>query len=171
MVWPSEAFILCAKTRPMTSLAKGHDQRDGPRWIGFRRCDAQDDRQRGSACGQMQKVAPGKFHEFSPKINLKDELQIRNARRPMAPTLPIATIGSPARPAGSLGKMLHQLCELAKGTTRTFLLQRMSPLMAHLGRFARRTKVVSYLRYGGRAGRMAAVAVVDPNRNSTESPK
>jgi len=40
-------------------------------------------------------------------------------------------IGISARPAGSLGKMLHQLCELAKGTTRTFLLQRMSPLMAH----------------------------------------
>jgi hypothetical protein len=77
----------------------------------------------------MQEFATVKFHEFSPKINLKDELQIRNARRPMAPTLPVAMIESPARPAGSLGKMLHRLCELAKGTTRTFLLQRMSPLM------------------------------------------
>jgi hypothetical protein len=66
------------------------------------------------------RVMLGKFHEFSPKINLKDEIQIRNARRPIAPTLPIAMIGSPARPAGSLGKMLHQLCELAKGTTQTF---------------------------------------------------
>ena len=39
-------------------------------------------------------------------------------------------IGISARPASSLGKMLHQLCELAQGTTWTFLLQRMSPLLA-----------------------------------------
>jgi hypothetical protein len=78
----------------------------------------------------MQKLSAWKFHEFSPTINLKDELQIGNARWPMAPTLPIAMIGNPVRPAGSLGKMLHQLCELAKGTTRTFLLQPMSLLMA-----------------------------------------
>ena len=49
-----------------------------------------DGRQRGSARGQMQEFAAGKFHEFFPKINLKDELQIRNARLPMAPMLPIA---------------------------------------------------------------------------------
>jgi len=32
----------------------------------------------------------------------------------------------------------------------------------HLCRLGRRTKVVSYLRYGGRASRMAAIAVFDP---------
>ena len=48
---------------------------------------------------------------------------------PTAPVLPISMMGSPAHPAGSLGKMLHQLCELAKENTRTFLLQRMSPLI------------------------------------------
>jgi hypothetical protein len=65
---------------------------------------------------QTQQLAAEKFHEFSPKINLKDELQIRNARRPMAPTQPIAMIGSPARPAGSSGKMLR--VKLVCGSTK-----------------------------------------------------
>jgi hypothetical protein len=40
-------------------------------------------------------------------------------------------------------------------------LQRGSPKLAHLRRFAC-TKVVSFLRYYGRAGRTAAEAVFDP---------
>jgi hypothetical protein len=44
--------------------------------------------------------------------------------------LPIEIIGIPARPAGSSGKMLHQLCELAEGAMPTFLLQCMSPQLA-----------------------------------------
>jgi hypothetical protein len=49
---------------------------------------------------------------------------------PIAPLLPIEIIGIPARPAGSSGKMLHQLCKLAEGAMPTFLLQCMSPFMA-----------------------------------------
>ena len=45
----------------------------------------------------------------------------------MASVLPIAMIGISARPAGSSGKMLHQLREQAEEATTTFLLQRMSP--------------------------------------------
>jgi len=51
-------------------------------------------------------------------------------RPPTATVLPIAMIGTSARPAGSSGKMLHQLCELAEAATPTFLLQRMSPFVA-----------------------------------------
>jgi hypothetical protein len=36
--------------------------------------------------------------------------------------LPIAMIGISARPAGSLGKMLHQFREQAEGATSRFLL-------------------------------------------------
>src|SRR5215471_21694966 len=43
-----------------------HDDRDCPRWIGFRSRDTRKSRQRGSACCQMQKLpAMGKFH-FEP---------------------------------------------------------------------------------------------------------
>jgi hypothetical protein len=49
---------------------------------------------------------------------------------PTAPALPIAMIGISARPAGSLGKMLHQLRDHTEGAIPTFLLQRMSPFMA-----------------------------------------
>jgi hypothetical protein len=51
----------------------------------------------------------------------------------MASVLSIAMIGISARPAGSSGKMLHQLCEVAEGATPTFLLQRMSPVLALSG--------------------------------------
>jgi hypothetical protein len=36
-----------------------------PRWIGLRPRDARHRRQRGSACGQMQKISAGKFY-FEP---------------------------------------------------------------------------------------------------------
>jgi len=42
---------------------------------------------------------------------------------PTAPLLSIAMIGISARPAGSLGKMLHQLCDYTEGAALTFLLQ------------------------------------------------
>src|SRR6266481_9628552 len=42
------------------------------------------------------------------------------------------------------------------------------PSMAHLCRLARCTKVVSYLRYYGRAGRTVAIAVFDPDRSRAE---
>jgi hypothetical protein len=48
---------------------------------------------------------------------------------PTAPVLPIAMIGISARPAGSLGKMLHQFREQAEGATSRFLLRCMSPEM------------------------------------------
>jgi hypothetical protein len=54
-------------------------------------------------------------------------------RRPPTPSLlPIAMIEISARPAGSSGKMLHHLGAQAEGATPAFLLQRISPFMAHL---------------------------------------
>src|SRR5262245_9574305 len=41
------------------------DQSHWPRWIGLRPSSPQRGRQRGSACGQMQKLSAGKFH-FEP---------------------------------------------------------------------------------------------------------
>ena len=55
-------------------------------------------------------------------------------RPPIVPALPIAMIGISAPPAGSSGKMLHQLREQGEGATATFLLQRISPLLAHRDR-------------------------------------
>src|SRR5712671_665150 len=43
--------------------------------------------------------------------------------------------------------------------------------LAHLCRLTRCTKVVSYLRYCGRAGRTAAIAVFDPERTCKEPKK
>src|SRR5215467_14896855 len=68
-----------------TSRRIRYDHRDWPRRIGLSPCAVRDGRQRGSARGQMQEFAAGKFHEFFPKINLKDELQIAvNTRRTCA---------------------------------------------------------------------------------------
>ena len=49
----------------------------------------------------------------------------------MAPALPIYNDRDSACPAGSSGKMLHLLCELAKNSADV-LLQRTSPFMAPL---------------------------------------
>ena len=45
---------------------KADDDVHRPRRIGLRSCDARDDRQRGSARGQMQKSSAGKFHRDLP---------------------------------------------------------------------------------------------------------
>jgi hypothetical protein len=45
--------VVCAARRDR------HDQAHRPRWIGLRPCDARNCRQRGSACGQMQKISAG----------------------------------------------------------------------------------------------------------------
>jgi len=51
----------------MMSAASGEwrDQTHRSRRIGLRPCDARNCRQRGRACGQMQKISAGKFH-FEP---------------------------------------------------------------------------------------------------------
>src|SRR5262249_6871805 len=43
-----------------------NNQTHRPRWIGLRPRDARDDRQRGSACGQMQKISAGKVYVETP---------------------------------------------------------------------------------------------------------
>ena len=42
---------------PFTAGRKGHDQRDGSRWIGLRPCPMRSGRERGSARCQMQKMS------------------------------------------------------------------------------------------------------------------
>src|SRR5262249_47584018 len=55
-----------------------HKDVDRSRWIGLRQGDARHSRKSGSACRQAEKLsAVGTFHEFSPKINLKCELQLQ----------------------------------------------------------------------------------------------
>jgi hypothetical protein len=46
----------------------GDDQTHRPRRIGLRPRDPRDDRQRGSARGQMQEFATGKFHGDDPSL-------------------------------------------------------------------------------------------------------
>src|SRR5215471_15782969 len=53
--------------------SEGHDDRDCPHWIGLRSCDPRHRRQRGSASGQMQEFATGKFHGCPPKVVLQHQ--------------------------------------------------------------------------------------------------
>jgi hypothetical protein len=48
--------VVCATRRDR------HDQAHRPRRIGLRQCNTRDGRQRGSARGQIQERAAGKFH-------------------------------------------------------------------------------------------------------------
>src|SRR5262249_14466743 len=41
-----------------------------PRRVGLRESDARDDRQRGGACGQAEKISAGKFH-LEPSLSLR----------------------------------------------------------------------------------------------------
>src|SRR6516225_1017830 len=52
------------------------DNGDRSRRIGLRRSDAPNYRQRGSACGQMQKISAGKFH-----LNLPSHHSITSSAR------------------------------------------------------------------------------------------
>src|SRR5262249_33988654 len=48
-----------------------HDDAHRPRRIGLRPRDPRDGRQRGSACGEMEKISAGKFHGL-PLCNVGD---------------------------------------------------------------------------------------------------
>src|SRR5215471_19392639 len=67
----SRAFIWGSASAALTSLlieaggGKSHNDPHGPRRIGLRPRDARYRRQRGSARGQMQEFAAGKF-QFDP---------------------------------------------------------------------------------------------------------
>ena len=109
--------------------------------IALRPCDPRHRWQRDSASGQMQEFAAGKFHDVPPGVAASECVWTLNVWLmkvtclPTAPALPIAMIGISTRPAGSLGKMLHQLRDHTEGAIPTFLLQRMSPFMAQTRRF------------------------------------
>src|SRR5262249_14817355 len=49
------------------SRGERDDDPHRPRWVGLRPRDARDGRQRGSADGQMQEFAAGKFHGIAPR--------------------------------------------------------------------------------------------------------
>jgi hypothetical protein len=81
-------------------------------------------------------LAQGKFHDVPPGVAAGECAWTLNmwlmmvTCPPTAPVRPIAMIKISARPAGSLGKMLHHLREHAEGAMSTFLSQRISPFMA-----------------------------------------
>jgi hypothetical protein len=74
----------------------------------------------------MQEFAAGKFHDVPPGVAASECVWTLNVWLmkvtclPTAPALPIAMIGISTRPAGSLGKMLHQLRDYTEGAIPTF---------------------------------------------------
>jgi hypothetical protein len=81
--------------------------------------------------------------------------------------LPIAIIGTSARPAGRSGKMLHQLREQAEGVTPTFLLQCMSLFLARSRRSEK--SVIPPLSGGKQTQRRHAKIDVNDRRRYTAS--
>ena len=57
----------CERVRG-TARGEGHDNCDRSHRIGLRPRNVRDGRQRGSACGQMQKISAGKFHFEPPSL-------------------------------------------------------------------------------------------------------
>src|SRR5215510_4008488 len=77
--WPSRSDSHWPIRRAMmsvpTSGGKSDNDAHRPRWIGLRPRDAGYGRQRGSAHGQMQEFAAGKFHFEPPsRFTLLDHL-------------------------------------------------------------------------------------------------
>src|SRR5262249_53194373 len=68
---------------------KANDNAQRACWIGLRPSDARYGRQRGSACGQMQKISAGKFH-FRTSLNI--------IRSPKGASLPNANDEGPLVP-------------------------------------------------------------------------
>ena len=54
----------------------------------------------------------------SMRVQADDKIDGLSECLPMAPLLPLAMIGNLARPASSLGQMLHQVASNGKETTR-----------------------------------------------------
>src|SRR5437660_3664284 len=57
-----------------TTGRKSDNDAHRPRWIGLRPSDALGGRERGSACGQMQKISAGKLHLSLPPFTSFDHL-------------------------------------------------------------------------------------------------
>src|SRR5262249_21214131 len=72
---------------------KPDDDANRPCRIGLRLRDARKSRQRGSASGEMQKFATGKFHGVPSQkysgMNIRAQHGSRNARQPMASAPPL----------------------------------------------------------------------------------
>jgi len=65
--WPRRSDKACEDVgRPASGKADNDAHR--PRWIGLRPRNSRDGRERGSAGGQMQEFAAGKFH-FEPSLS------------------------------------------------------------------------------------------------------
>src|SRR5215471_358928 len=109
--WPRRSDKACEDVgRPASGKADNDAHR--PRWIGLRPRNSRDGRERGSACGQMQEFAAGKFHFVLHHCNSHNGL-------PCLPALNGATC--------ALGNLPQCLTARALSPKRAFVWQHAGP--------------------------------------------